>query len=278
METVNNGYKLGIFHVQDAPEKVQKVLHLIYDMFTQGAKEIELIEIDRTKNALQYRDIETVLVLGGDGTMLHALHYFIDSPKRLFGINCGSVGFLLNELNLDKLFHSVIHDTNSVIIHPLEMKVEDIHGKRHTVLAINEIALLRAHAHTAHVQITVNEVQRLSLLVGDGVLLSTPAGSTAYNCAVGGPIVPLESGVLLLTPISPFRPRRWRGAVIDNTSRVQFKNLDPQTRPMSATADFLEVRNVVNVDIIERKDINLILLFDSKNCLHERITKEQFSY
>jgi len=219
---------------------------------------------------------DVLVVLGGDGAMLRALHSFGKFDIPLFGMNMGTLGFLLNEYNLTKLLKR-IEEANAFFIHPLVMKAKDRAGKTHEELAYNEVSLLRQTHNTAKIKIFVNGKERISELVCDGVLVSTPMGSTAYNSSARGPIVPLDANVLPLTPISPFRPRRWAGALLRDNSKIRVKVLRAMERPVSATADSTEIRDVVQIDIHQSRSISQTLLFDPGNHLEERIFQEQFA-
>lgn len=221
-------------------------------------------------------DAEVLVVMGGDGTMLHSLHSFIKDDLPIYGINLGTLGFLLNE-HRKKDLPERIAAARKYTIFPLRMDATDKHGKIYTELAFNEVSLLRETHNTAKIMIFVNDEVRLPLLVCDGIMLSTPVGSTAYNSSASGPIVPLGANVLPMTPISAFRPRRWPGALIPNTSRVRFEIIRPNERPVSASADYKEIRDVVTVDVREYKEISKTLLFDPDNHLEERIFQEQFA-
>lgn len=221
-------------------------------------------------------DAEVLVVMGGDGTMLHSLHSFIKNDLPIYGINLGTLGFLLNE-HRKKDLPERIAAARKYTIFPLRMDATDKHGKIYTELAFNEVSLLRETHNTAKMMIFVNDEVRLPLLVCDGIMLSTPVGSTAYNSSASGPIVPLGANVLPMTPISAFRPRRWPGALIPNTSRVRFEIIRPNERPVSASADYKEIRDVVTVDVREYKEISKTLLFDPDNHLEERIFQEQFA-
>ncbi len=221
-------------------------------------------------------EADVLVVLGGDGTMLHSLHSFITINIPIYGLNLGTLGFLLNE-HRKKDLPERIAAARPYTIHPLRMDASDKHGKVYTELAFNEVSLLRETHNTAKLMIFVNDEVRLPLLVCDGIMLSTPVGSTAYNSSASGPIVPLGANVLPLTPISAFRPRRWPGALIPNTSRVRFEVIRPHERPVSASADYKEIRDVVTVDIREYREISQTLLFDPDNHLEERVFQEQFA-
>ena len=219
---------------------------------------------------------EAIVVLGGDGAMLRALHRFTDVDLPLFGLNLGTLGFLLNEYKNRDIIERVTK-ANSFKIHPLKMKAEDIHGKVHEALAYNEVSLLRETHSSAKIMVFVNEEVRMPLLVCDGVMVSTPVGSTAYNSSAAGPIMPLGSNVMPITPISAFRPRRWPGALIPDTCTVRFEIIRPQERPVSVSADSYETRDIAAVDISVAKDISSTLMFDPENHLEERIYQEQFA-
>jgi len=226
-------------------------------------------------NSLDIDKCDVIIALGGDGLMLKVLHRFIGSGVPVYGMNRGSIGFLMNnyseETLLERLEMAVVFN-----LYPLEMKVTTINNEEKTFLAINEVSLLRETNQAAQIKIVINNKTRLDTLVCDGILISTAAGSTAYNFAANGPIVPLTANLLPLTPISPFRPRRWRGALLSNTDEVRFEIHNAGKRPVSAVADFHEVRDVKAVSIKERKDLALPLLFDPESNFEDRILKEQF--
>lgn len=221
-------------------------------------------------------DADVIVALGGDGSMLHALHEGIAKKKRVFGMNLGSVGFLLNDYRADDL-PARLGNAQAVMLNPLRMRVKALDGRTADALAINEVSLLRETRQTAKVRITVDGVTRLDELVSDGVIVATPAGSTAYNLSAHGPIVPLSANVLTLTPISAFRPRRWRGALLPQSSRIHFTVLEAKKRPVSAVADFTEIRDVETVEVWQDNDVSVSLLFDPEMNLDERMIKEQFS-
>lgn len=220
-------------------------------------------------------DAEVIVALGGDGLMLQTLHRFIDSGKPIYGMNRGSVGFLMNEYAEDGLVERIWTAERSVI-HPLAMTAIDVHGERRDALAINEVSLLRQSSQVAKLRIMVDGNERMGELIADGVLVATPAGSTAYNLSVNGPILPLNTPLLALTPISPFRPRRWRGALLPDHVRIRIEVLEAAKRPVSATADHVEVREVGTVDIATDRTRSMILLHDPGHSLDERILREQF--
>ncbi|MDX2265376.1 MAG: NAD kinase [Hyphomicrobiales bacterium] len=222
-------------------------------------------------------DAEVIVALGGDGLMLQTLHQFMGGRVPIYGMNRGSVGFLMNEYHEEDLLERLAQAALSVI-HPLKMRATDGLGYIMEALAINEVSVFRQTYQAARLRIVVDERVRLDELICDGALVSTPAGSTAYNLSVGGPILPLKSPLLALTPISPFRPRRWRGALIPSGARVRFEALEADKRPISAVADHTEFRDVTAVDIAEAPEINLRVLFDPGQALDERILAEQFRY
>ena len=220
-------------------------------------------------------EADVIVACGGDGLMLRALHDSIRHRKPVFGINRGAVGFLLNEYREDGLAERLAR-VQTVRINPLHMRARTADGKIHAALAINEVSLLRETHQTAKLRISVDGVVRLDELNCDGIIAATPAGSTAYNLAAHGPIIPLGAGIMALTPLSPFRPRRWRGALLPLSSRIVLDVLDADKRPVAAVADFTEVRDVENVEIWRDKSVTISLLFDPEMNLAERIIKEQF--
>ena len=227
----------------------------------------------------RYRDVgpndaSVIVALGGDGFMLQTLHAFLRTGVPIYGMNFGSIGFLMNELHEDQLPERLGAAT-AAEVHPLLMKAQTARGPTEA-LAFNEVSLLRETRQAAKLRIVLDGKVRLNELICDGILVSTPAGSTAYNLSVHGPILPIGSGALALTPISAFRPRRWRGAILPRTASVRFIIREPQRRPVSATADFAEVRDVQEVKIREDRSISLNLLFDPEHQLEERILREQF--
>ncbi len=219
---------------------------------------------------------DIIVALGGDGLMLQTLHRYMGSGTPIFGMHRGSVGFLLNEFRIAGLTHR-LERAQRVTLNPLRMTVTTARGATKTALAINEVSLLRQQRQAAKLRILVDGIERLPELICDGALVATPAGSTAYNLSAHGPIIPLGADLLALTPISAFRPHRWRGALLPRTARVTFEILERDKRPVSATADHNEVRDVVRVDVHEDRAIGLTLLFDPEQNLAERVLKEQFS-
>lgn len=218
---------------------------------------------------------EVIVALGGDGFLLHTLHRFLPQRLPVFGMNLGTVGFLMNEYRLDDLVQR-LQQAVPMVLTPLRMRAETADGESITALAINEVSLLRESRQAASLRVTVDGVTRLNALACDGVMVATPAGSTAYNLSAHGPILPMDAGVLALTPVSPFRPRRWRGALLPRRARIEFEVLEPHKRPVSAVADFHEVRDVRRVMVHEATDTPITLLFDPEHQLEERILREQF--
>lgn len=221
-------------------------------------------------------DAQVIVALGGDGFMLETLHRNLGAEKPIYGMNQGSVGFLMNEYSETQLLER-INAALPAYIHPLVMTARNQRGETHQALAINEVSLLRQARQTAKLRISIDGKVRMAELVCDGALVSTPAGSTAYNLSAHGPIIPLDARVLALTPISAFRPRRWRGALLAHTACVTFDILEPDKRPVSAVADNFEVRDIVSVSIIEDRGTRLCMLFDAGRSLEERVLAEQFS-
>ncbi len=221
-------------------------------------------------------EAELIVALGGDGFMLRTLHASRVLEVPVYGMKLGRVGFLMNKHQLDDLPERVAR-AHTATLFPLQMEVTDAAGVEHARLAFNEVSLLRQSNQAAHIEVRLNGTVKLATLVCDGVLVSTPAGSTAYNLSAHGPILPLDANVLALTPISPFRPRRWRGAILPHRTEVVLRVLDSTKRPVSATADFHEVRDVRTVAIRQSGDQGVRLLFDPEHNLEERILDEQFA-
>jgi NAD+ kinase len=219
---------------------------------------------------------DVIVALGGDGLMLQTLHRYMGRRIPIFGMHRGSVGFLLNEYRLTGLTRR-LERAERVTLHPLRMTVTNGKGKPTYALAINEVSLLRQQRQAAKLRILIDGIERLPELICDGALVSTPAGSTAYNLSAHGPIIPLGADLLALTPISAFRPHRWRGALLPRTAKVTFEILERDKRPVSATADHNEVRDVARVEVQEDRSVTLTLLFDPESNLEERVLKEQFA-
>jgi NAD+ kinase len=220
-------------------------------------------------------DADVVVALGGDGLMLQTMHQLMGSGKPIYGMNRGSVGFLMNDFRPRGLTSRLAAAERS-IVHPLLMTAIDVRGKTHKAKAINEVHLLRQSYQAAKLRIHVDGHVRLEELIADGVLVATPAGSTAYNLSVNGPILPLNAPLLALTPISPFRPRRWNGALLPDRARVTVEVLEPEKRPVAAVADHTEIRKCAKVDISLDRSTDIVILHDPGHSLDERILREQF--
>jgi len=215
-----------------------------------------------------------VVALGGDGFMLEVLHKYLNEDVEVYGMNLGTAGFLMNAYKPEDLVRR-IRKSHKVELHPLRM-IAKSKEKITQAIAFNEVSVLRETRQSAKLRINIDGTTRLDELVCDGALISTPAGSTAYNLSAHGPIIPIGSRILALTPISAFRPRRWRGALVPHTARVTFEVIDPGKRPVSAVADFTEVRDVTEVTVFEDIESGITLLFDPEYSLEERVLEEQF--
>lgn len=222
-------------------------------------------------------DADVIVALGGDGLMLQTMHRFMGQNKPIFGMNRGSVGFLMNEYQANSLPQRLAAAERSTI-HPLVMRVTDLAGKQHEARAINEVSLLRQTYQAAKLRISIDGRERLAELICDGVLVATPAGSTAYNLSASGPILPLDAPLMALTPLSAFRPRRWRGALLPDKASVTLDILESAKRPVAAVADHFEVRDVQNVEVVMDHATGVVILHDPGHSLEERILREQFGY
>ncbi|SEG18622.1 NAD kinase [Bosea lathyri] len=220
---------------------------------------------------------DVIVALGGDGLMLQTLHRFLGTGKPIYGMNRGSVGFLMNEFR-ERGLSKRLEAAQRSVVHPLSMHAVDESGQEVHARAINEVSLLRRSYQAAKLRVSVDGQVRLAELVADGVLLATPAGSTAYNLSANGPILPLDAPLLALTPISAFRPRRWRGALLPDHAQVTIEVLEADKRPVSAVADHTQIDNVVSVAIAIDRDVDLVMLHDPGHSLDERILREQFGY
>ncbi len=234
-----------------------------------------LAELTRRYNASPLEEADIIVALGGDGFMLETLHRTLDRGVPIYGMHRGTVGFLMNEFRPDGLLERLAR-AQPVALHPLEMTACGKRGDKQKALAINEVSLLRQGRQAAKIRVRVDGIVRLDELAGDGVLVATPVGSTAYNLSAHGPIIPIAAGVLALTPISSFRPRRWRGALLPHSAKVAFEVLEADKRPVNATADYTEIRDVVCVEVRETREVTFTLLFDPEQNLEERVFKEQF--
>ena len=218
---------------------------------------------------------EIIIVVGGDGTLLHALHKYMHLNVPFYGVNAGSIGFLMNELDINQLSENLLQSTETTL-HPLNMEAEDAEGNIHSALAINEVSIFRKTNQAAKFSININQIERMPELIADGAIVATPAGSSAYNLSAGGPIIPLKSEVLCLTPICPFRPRRWHGALLPSSALINFEIFETSHRPVNAVADFIEFENIKSVSIKSANDKAIRLLFNKNHSLEDRIIKEQF--
>ncbi len=235
------------------------------------------VELERKYGNVAPDKADVIVALGGDGLMLRTLHDFMKSGKPIYGMHRGTVGFLMNEFRLDGL-HERLAAAHITVIHPLVMRARDTQGRAHEHRAINEVSMFRQSAQAAHLRVLIDGRERLAELVADGMLVATPAGSTAYNLSVQGPIIPINAPLLALTPISPFRPRRWRGALLPDKAKVTVEVLDAAKRPVATVADHDEVRSVAAVDIAMDHTIAINMLFDPGHNLDERILGEQFGF
>jgi len=220
---------------------------------------------------------DVIVALGGDGFMLQTLHAHMDLNKPIYGMNFGSVGFLMNEYHENGLTDR-LEKAEIARIHPLKMVAMTTKGEIHEALSIDEVPLLRETKQTAKIRISIDGKVRLTELICDGIIVATPAGSTAYNLSAYGPILPITSDLLALTPISAFRPRRWRGAILPHNAMVKLEVIDGTFRPVSAVADHVEFRDVLTVTVQEDRSHTLLMMFDEGHSLEERIIAEQFTY
>lgn len=251
----------NIAFVASAAPDAQSALQALQDRYSNVAPE----------------EADVIVALGGDGLMLQSLHSFMGTSKPIYGMNKGTVGFLMNDFREEDLFERLENAERSVV-HPLLMVAWDIHDVAHTARAINEVSMLRQTYQAAKLRVGVDSHVRIPELIADGILVSTPAGSTAYNLSVGGTILPLNAPLLALTPISAFRPRRWRGALLPDYAKIQIEVLEPENRPVSAVADHTEFRNVTRVHVSMDRSVDLVMLHDPGHSLDERILREQFGY
>ena len=246
---------------------------------SSGAKEADeaLGSLTAAYGDCAIEDADVIVALGGDGLMLQTLHSIMDSPKPIYGMNRGSVGFLMNEYSEYGL-RERLEAARPSVIYPLLMRARDVRGVETEARAINEVSLLRQVYQATKLRIEVDGSPRLNELIADGILVATPAGSTAYNLSANGPILPLGAPLMALTPLSPFRPRRWRGALLPDTARVTIEVLEADKRPVAAAADHSEIRDVIRVDVAMDRSTALVLLHDPGHSLDERILREQFYY
>ena len=249
-----------------------KKFHFVFDTTTKSKK--------LKKNILKYnknnsvKNSDGIIVAGGDGFMLRTMKKYYKFKKPFYGINCGMIGFLMNKYISSNLVEK-INKSKLIIINPLEIKVKNLFGKKRSFLAINDLSLFRQSKQTAFLNLKINKKNLIKKLIGDGVLVSTPAGSTAYNLSIHGPILSLNSKKIAITSISPFRPRRWKGKIVSDRTKIFITNLDPKKRPVAAVADNNEIRNVIKVNISVNKKIKFKLLFNSNESLSKKIKLEQ---
>ena len=249
-----------------------KKFHFIFDI-TKKSKKLKRKILKKNKT-FSIKKSDVIIVGGGDGFMLRTIKKYYKFNKPFYGINCGLIGFLMNKYNYEKI-QEKINKSRSIVINPLEIKINTVSRKKNNFLAINELSLLRQSKQTAFLNLRVNKKTLVKKLRGDGVLVSTPAGSTAYNLSINGPILSLNSKKIAITPISPFRPRRWKGKIVSDKSKVFIKNLDPIKRPIAAVADNNEIRNVEKIIVKVNKKIKFKLLFNSRESLFRKIKLEQ---
>jgi NAD+ kinase len=251
-----------------------------YERIAFVASPIPEAKAARERLSARYGDVppesaDVIVALGGDGLMLQTLHKFMSAGKLIYGMHRGTVGFLMNEFDVDKL-RERLAAAQITVIHPLLMRARDADGEEIAFHAFNEVSLFRQTYQAAHLRILIDGEERLRELIADGVLVATPAGSTAYNLSAQGPIIPISTSLMALTPISPFRPRRWHGALLADRARVRVEVREPEKRPVAAVADHDEVRSVCAVDIKMDHSISMQILFDPGHSLDERILREQF--
>lgn len=257
--------ELKLACLADESEKAQAA-------YKELASRYQLFDINKKRSRP-----DVLIVLGGDGFMLQVLHKYMHRNIPIYGMNCGTVGFLLNGFNPDGLLER-LSEARAATLHPLTMFARTAHGEQRHELSINEVSLFRESRQAAKIRVTIDHVVRVEEMICDGVMVATPAGSTAYNFSVGGPIIPLSGNVLALTTMGTFRPRRWKGALLPRKASVMFEILEPEKRPVSAVADFTEIREVTSVSISEDESVTLTLLFDPEHNLEERMMNEQFIF
>ncbi|WP_425338816.1 NAD kinase [Bartonella tamiae] len=256
-------------------ENFMKKFHFVAADTVQALQSLKFFKKRYGQATINEADV--IIALGGDGTMLNVLHGSMSLGKPIYGMNRGSVGFLMNEYCENNLEERVFK-AHKEEIHPLKMIAESSTDGHVEAIAINEVSLFRQSYQAAKIKITVDDKVRIEELICDGVMVATPAGSTAYNLSAQGPILPLIAPLMALTPVSPFRPRRWHGALLPNTVTVRFDMLETQKRPVNAAADNIEVKSVNSVIISSAVDLKASILFDSNHSWDERILAEQFRY
>jgi len=257
--------------------KIKIDLNKIAIISNKSSKSLEILDnLKRMYKFIEPEFAELMIIIGGDGELLHNLHKYMHLNIVFYGINSGSIGFLMNSLNIEELFNK-IQEATITHLHPLQMEAEDFSGKIHSAIAINEVSIFRKTNQSTKIRIEIDSTERMKELIADGVLVSTPAGSSAYNLSAGGHILPLDSNLLYLTPICPFRPRRWHGALLPSSSIIKFHIIEHSKRPVNAVADFQEFENIISVTIKSIKNQTIQLAFDGNHSLEDRIIKEQFN-
>jgi NAD+ kinase len=255
--------KIGIISSNSLPAQKHKAqLQKLYNFLDISDKNID--------------KIDTIIALGGDGLMLHLLHKYHQYHIPIYGLNYGTFGFLMNNIQDNQDILQLIDESKVENLYPLKMISTDVKGKKDEFFAINEVSLFRKTGQTARIAVEINGQNRVKELHSDGILLSTPAGSTAYNRSIGGPIIPLSASLLALTPISPFFPRNWKGALLPNSSKVKFTVINESKRPVNVAADFNEIRNIKTVEVEKYWKMKFQILFNKQNSLEEKIIREQF--
>jgi len=253
----------------------QKIRHIACVASDTPRAQEGLAILDERYSLVPVAEADVIIALGGDGFMLQTVHDHMDAGVPIYGMNRGTIGFLLNQFSPDNLLER-LNAAQGHILNPLVMTATTLAGQTVSALAFNEVALLRYSQQSANIRVLINGQERLGKLVCDGIMVATPAGSTAYNLSARGPIIPLGSNVLALTPVSPFRPRRWNGALLPHSAVVEFEILDADHRPVGASADSFEVRDVARIRVVEDHSRPARVLFDPDHSLEERIFNEQF--
>ena len=257
-------------------QMLTKTTNNIAIIHNQSVKALETVEhLKNFYHPIAPDDADIIIVIGGDGELLHALHKYMHLNIPFYGINAGSIGFLMNSLTYHNLPLNIL-EAKTAFLRPLIMETIAFNGTTHSALAINEVSIFRKTNQAAKFRIEIDDIERMPELIADGAIISTPAGSSAYNLSAGGAILPLSSNLLCLTPICPFRPRRWQGALLPSTSLIRFEILENYKRPVNAVADFQEFENIKSVTVHSLQKKTIKLLFDKHHSLEDRIIKEQF--